>query len=168
MCAPDPALLQKWICAGKGRVRLLTIAPELPGAHELLSVAKSSNVFVAMGHSDATFEESHAAVDGGIHYAVHAFNAMRAFSHRDPGIVGEVLSDDRVFAEIIADVWEITKRRDISPTDSWFVACAKHADAELWVSHPHSDGLLANARAVHRMTFALTECDFHHPSEAGG
>jgi len=56
-----------------------------------------------MGHSNASFDEAAAAVDNGTHYAVHTFNAMRAFSHRDSGIVGTVLSDDRVFAEIIAD-----------------------------------------------------------------
>src|SRR5258708_22312447 len=56
-----------------------------------------------MGHSHATFQEAHSAVEEGVRYAVHTFNAMRGFSHRDPGIVGEVLSDDRVFAEIIAD-----------------------------------------------------------------
>src|SRR5207237_937732 len=56
-----------------------------------------------MGHSNATFKEAEAAAGGGVCYAVHTFNAMREFAHRDPGIVGEVLSDDRVFAEIIAD-----------------------------------------------------------------
>jgi N-acetylglucosamine-6-phosphate deacetylase len=56
-----------------------------------------------MGHSNATFAEARSAVDAGVCYAVHTFNAMRSFSHRDPGIVGEVLTDDRVFAEIIAD-----------------------------------------------------------------
>jgi N-acetylglucosamine-6-phosphate deacetylase len=56
-----------------------------------------------MGHSDASFSEAKAATDAGTRYAVHTFNAMRQFSHRDPGIVGAVLSDDRIFAEIIAD-----------------------------------------------------------------
>jgi N-acetylglucosamine-6-phosphate deacetylase len=56
-----------------------------------------------MGHSNATLAESLAAANAGARYAVHTFNAMRAFSHRDPGIVGAVLSDDRIFAEIIAD-----------------------------------------------------------------
>jgi N-acetylglucosamine-6-phosphate deacetylase len=56
-----------------------------------------------MGHSNATFDEAKAAADRGTCYAVHTFNAMRSLSHRDPGIVAEVLADDRVFAEIIAD-----------------------------------------------------------------
>jgi N-acetylglucosamine-6-phosphate deacetylase len=56
-----------------------------------------------MGHSNATFGEASAAAARGVRYAVHTFNAMREFSHRDPGIVGAVLADDRIFAEIIAD-----------------------------------------------------------------
>jgi N-acetylglucosamine-6-phosphate deacetylase len=103
VCVPDLALFQKWIRAGNKSVRLVTLAPELPGTHELLRMAKASRISIAMGHSNATFQEAHSAVEEGICYAVHTFNAMRAFSHRDPGIVGEVLSDDRVFAEIIAD-----------------------------------------------------------------
>src|SRR5262245_31068898 len=56
-----------------------------------------------MGHSDASFDEAQAAASHGVCYAVHTFNAMRELTHRDPGIAGCVLADDRVFAEIIAD-----------------------------------------------------------------
>jgi N-acetylglucosamine-6-phosphate deacetylase len=101
--APDVALFEKWLRSSKGSVRLLTMAPELEGADVLYASAQRAGVTVAMGHSNASFEEASAAADRGICYAVHTFNAMRPFSHRDPGIVGEVLSDDRVFAEIIAD-----------------------------------------------------------------
>jgi N-acetylglucosamine-6-phosphate deacetylase len=101
--APDSDLFRKWIHAANQTIRLVTVAPELPGAHELIRIAKAAGIFVAMGHSNATSEEAHSAIEEGVCYAVHTFNAMRAFSHRDPGIVGEVLSDDRVFAEIIAD-----------------------------------------------------------------
>jgi N-acetylglucosamine-6-phosphate deacetylase len=100
---PDRFLFQKWIDAADTSLRLVTLAPELPGAHELLRIARDSGIIVAMGHSNATLKEAHSAVEEGVCYAVHTFNAMRAFAHRDPGIVGEVLSDDRVFAEIIAD-----------------------------------------------------------------
>jgi len=79
------------------------MAPELPGAVTVADLARKSGVVVGMGHSDASFSESTAASDGGTRYAVHTFNAMRPLAHRDPGIVGAVLSDDRVFAEIIAD-----------------------------------------------------------------
>ena len=100
---PDAALLSNWIQRSAGMLRLLTMAPELEGAGHVATLARKSGVVVAMGHSDATFSEALSAIDGGVCYAVHTFNAMRQFSHRDPGIVGAVLSDDRVFAEIIAD-----------------------------------------------------------------
>jgi len=101
--APDPVLLAKLLRASNKSLRLLTLAPELPDSEELVRVAEDSGAVLAMGHSNATFEEAGSAVQRGICYAVHTFNAMRAFSHRDPGIVGEVLADDRIFAEIIAD-----------------------------------------------------------------
>jgi N-acetylglucosamine-6-phosphate deacetylase len=101
--APNAVLFQDWIRVSNNSIRLVTIAPELAGGEELLRIAKNSQIFVAMGHSNAKFQEARTAVDEGVNYAVHTFNAMRPFSHRDPGIVGEVLSDDRVFAEIIAD-----------------------------------------------------------------
>lgn len=101
--APDAALLADLIHRSRGTIRLITVAPELPGAANLADFARGSGVAVAMGHSDASFSEAKAATDAGTRYAVHTFNAMRQFSHRDPGIVGAVLSDDRIFAEIIAD-----------------------------------------------------------------
>ena len=100
---PDSNLLANWVQRSGGLIKLLTMAPELDGASETARLSQSLGVVVAMGHSDASLTESHAAVNDGIRYAVHTFNAMRQFSHRDPGIVGAVLSDDRVFAEIIAD-----------------------------------------------------------------
>jgi N-acetylglucosamine-6-phosphate deacetylase len=100
---PDAALLAKWIRLSGNRTKLLTMAPELEGAGPTADLARHSGVVVAMGHSDATLSESLAAANAGTHYAVHTFNAMRPMSHRDPGIVGAVLSDDRIFAEIIAD-----------------------------------------------------------------
>lgn len=101
--APDLNAFEQWVRASGNSVRLMTVAPELNGIAALLTFASRFGVTLAMGHSNATFEEARAAVERGVCYAVHTFNAMRAFSHRDPGIVGEVLSDDKVFAEIIAD-----------------------------------------------------------------
>ena len=100
---PDPNLLSRWIQRSGGLVKLLTMAPELENAGSVAELARKAEVVVAMGHSDATFPEAIAAVESGTRYAVHTFNAMRQFSHRDAGIVGAVLSDDRIFAEIIAD-----------------------------------------------------------------
>ena len=101
--APDVGLLEKWIRAANKTLRLVTLAPELPGADELVPLAREQGVSLAMGHSNATFEQARSAVERGFSYAVHTFNAMRAFSHRGSGIVGEVLADDRIFAEIIPD-----------------------------------------------------------------
>ena len=102
--AVDLGLLHTWVRGSGNTVRLITIAPELDNADLLLQVNRRLlNVDIAMGHSNATFEQARAAADHGVCYAVHTFNAMRTFSHRDPGIVGEVLADDRIYAEIIAD-----------------------------------------------------------------
>ena len=100
---PDPDLLTQWLQRSGGLIKLLTMAPELDSAEATADLARKRGVAVAMGHSDATFSEAVAAVNAGTRYAVHTFNAMRPMSHRDPGIVGAVLSDDRVWAEIIAD-----------------------------------------------------------------
>jgi N-acetylglucosamine-6-phosphate deacetylase len=79
------------------------MAPELDGAAAVSDLARRRGVVVAMGHSDASYKEASDAADKGARYAVHTFNAMRQFTHRDSGIVGTVLADDRIFAEIIAD-----------------------------------------------------------------
>jgi N-acetylglucosamine-6-phosphate deacetylase len=100
---PNPSLLSDWIARAHGTLKLMTMAPELEGANAVARIARDSGVVVAMGHSDASFNEASSAADDGTRYAVHTFNAMRAFSHRDSGITGAVLSDDRIFAEIIAD-----------------------------------------------------------------
>ena len=99
----DAALLEEWIDMSEGAIRLLTIAPEVEGIDAVIKVAQDRGVTVAMGHSDATMETAREAADLGVCYAVHTFNAMRGLHHRDPGIAGAVLSDDRVRAEIIAD-----------------------------------------------------------------
>jgi N-acetylglucosamine-6-phosphate deacetylase len=100
---PDLHLLDEWVNASSGSLRLITVAPELEGALDVVRSAHREHIRVAMGHSDAGFEEAAAASDLGVHYAVHTFNAMRPFMHRDPGILGVALGDDRVYAEIITD-----------------------------------------------------------------
>ena len=101
--APDVQLLAKWIRSSGQSIRLITVAPELDGIEPVIGLAGNSGITVAMGHSNATFEQAGAAAGRGVCYAVHTFNAMREFTHRDPGIVGQVLSNDGIFAEIIAD-----------------------------------------------------------------
>ena len=89
--------------AARGHVRMLTIAPELPGALEVIAEAARRHVCVSVGHSDAEMTVAQDAVNAGARHATHTFNAMRPLDHRDPGILGEVLTDERLSADIIAD-----------------------------------------------------------------
>ncbi|HET9406011.1 MAG TPA: N-acetylglucosamine-6-phosphate deacetylase [Candidatus Sulfotelmatobacter sp.] len=89
--------------AARGHVRVMTIAPELPGALELIAEAARRHVCVSIGHSDAHLSAAEAAVNAGARHATHTFNAMRPLDHRDPGIIAEVLTDDRISADLIAD-----------------------------------------------------------------
>jgi len=89
--------------AARGHVRMMTIAPELPGALEVIAEAARRKVCVSIGHSDAVLDAARAAVHAGAGHATHTFNAMRPLDHRDPGILGEVLTDTRLTADIIAD-----------------------------------------------------------------
>ncbi len=86
-----------------GPVRMITLAPEEAGAGALIEKALAAGVRVALGHTAATFEQTSAAVDAGASQATHTYNAMTGLHHRQPGAVGAVLSDDRVYAQLIAD-----------------------------------------------------------------
>jgi N-acetylglucosamine-6-phosphate deacetylase len=89
--------------AARGHVSMMTIAPELPGALEVIAEAARRKVLVSIGHSDAVLETARAGVRAGARHATHTFNAMRPLDHRDPGILGEVLTDNQLTADIIAD-----------------------------------------------------------------
>ena len=98
---PDPALLERLLNGGP--VRLVTLAPELPGADELIDLLHVRGITVSCGHSDATVQEADAAFERGIRTVTHLFNAMRPLRHRDPGIVGAALARDDVVVQIILD-----------------------------------------------------------------
>ena len=100
---PSTATLQKFLEAADGLVKIVTIAPEIPGAGELIEYAVAAKIVAAIGHTDADYDQARAAIQAGARHAVHMFNAMRPFSHRDPGVVGAILTDPEVTAEIIAD-----------------------------------------------------------------
>ncbi|ACO31696.1 MULTISPECIES: N-acetylglucosamine-6-phosphate deacetylase [Acidobacterium] len=100
---PSVALLDRMWQAAEGHVRLLTIAPELPGADEVIARAVELGIRVSMGHSNATLAEAQRGVQAGAVSATHTFNAMRRFDHREPGIVGEVLTNRSLHAELICD-----------------------------------------------------------------
>jgi N-acetylglucosamine-6-phosphate deacetylase len=89
--------------AARGHVRMMTIAPELPGALEVIAEAARRKVLVSMGHSDATLEAARDGVKAGARHATHTFNAMRPLDHREPGILAEVLTDNHLTADIIVD-----------------------------------------------------------------
>ena len=100
---PSAELLDNFLRAASGNARILTIAPELIGAAPCIDAAHKAGVVVAMGHTDATYEQARAAMARGVRHAVHVYNAMRPFSHRDSGVIGAVLTSPEVTAELIAD-----------------------------------------------------------------
>jgi len=100
---PDISVFDKLYEAAEGHVRLMTLAPELPGALELAAHATARGVRVSLGHSNATAEETRAGIAAGAVSATHTFNAMRPLDHREPGILGVVLATDSLFAELICD-----------------------------------------------------------------
>jgi len=100
---PSAELLEQFIHAAKGNAQMLTLAPELLGAMPCIDAARESGLVVALGHTDATYEQARAAFAHGARHAVHVYNAMRPFSHRDSGVIGAVLTTPEVTAELIAD-----------------------------------------------------------------
>jgi N-acetylglucosamine-6-phosphate deacetylase len=103
LVAPTLKIFDDLWQAARGHVRMMTIAPEIPGAMEVIAEAARRGVCVSIGHSDAEMPVAINAVAAGARHATHTFNAMRPLDHRDPGILGEVLGDDRISADVIAD-----------------------------------------------------------------
>jgi N-acetylglucosamine-6-phosphate deacetylase len=100
---PTLEIFERLWQAARGQVRMMTIAPELPGALEVIAEAAQRKICVSIGHSDAELEAARAGVRAGARHATHTFNAMRPLDHRDPGILAEVLTDRQLTADIIAD-----------------------------------------------------------------
>jgi N-acetylglucosamine-6-phosphate deacetylase len=103
LVAPTIEVFERLWQAARGHVSMLTIAPEIPGALEVIAEAARRKVCVSIGHSDAEMPIAQDAVKAGARHATHTFNAMRPLDHRNPGIIGEVLSNDRMSADIIVD-----------------------------------------------------------------
>jgi N-acetylglucosamine-6-phosphate deacetylase len=89
--------------AGRGWIRQMTLAPELPGAQEVAALFRAAGVVVSMGHTNADYELASAALRGNFTHVTHTFNAQRGFQHREPGVFGAILASDEVTAELIAD-----------------------------------------------------------------
>jgi N-acetylglucosamine-6-phosphate deacetylase len=96
-------LLDRLITAARSHLRLITIAPEPPGASALISRAVAAGVNVSIGHTDANFEEAALAFRAGAAHVTHALNAMRPFHQRDPAVIGAALEAPGVTIEVVAD-----------------------------------------------------------------
>ena len=124
---PDVELLDRLLDAGP--VRLVTLAPELPGAFAVIERLLQREIAISCGHSDANAEQANSAFDRGVRSVTHLFNAMRPFHHRDPGIVGAALARPDVIVQLIVDwihvapvaaamVWQAAQGRVALVTDS--------------------------------------------------
>jgi len=103
LLAPDAEVLNRLIAAGRGSVRMVTVAPELPGAIELIRRIVDVGAIAAIGHSNATYATATSAIDAGASVATHLCNGMRPIHKREPGIVGAALERQEVVCELIAD-----------------------------------------------------------------
>ncbi|MFF1296500.1 MULTISPECIES: N-acetylglucosamine-6-phosphate deacetylase [unclassified Streptomyces] len=100
---PDPAEVRKLIDAARGKARMVTLATELPGGIDSVRLLAEHGVIAAIGHTDATYEQTVEAIDAGATVATHLFNAMPALGHRTPGPIAALLEDERITVELIND-----------------------------------------------------------------
>ena len=103
LCNPGWKAFLSMIGSDLSAVRMITLAPELPGAEDFIRRAVETGITVSLGHSAATAEQAHHAADLGARRVTHTFNAQPALHHRSPGLTGAALTDDRLYAEFIAD-----------------------------------------------------------------
>jgi len=103
LVTPSVKVFDKLWQAARGHIRIMTIAPELECAVEVISEANKRGVSVSLGHSDADLNATREGVTAGARHATHTFNALRPLDHREPGILGEILSNSRLTADVIAD-----------------------------------------------------------------
>lgn len=105
--APDPEEMATLRKAADGALRLVSLAPELPGAEELTRSLAEAGVTVALAHTDATYEQAMAVIHAGATHAIHTFNGMRPLHHREPGVLGAVLTEPTVTCEAITDGYHL-------------------------------------------------------------
>ncbi|MGI3784250.1 MAG: N-acetylglucosamine-6-phosphate deacetylase, partial [Janthinobacterium lividum] len=104
---PEPGTVERLLAAGRGHLRMITIAPELPGGLDAVRRFVDAGVRVAVGHTAADDDTVARALDAGADVGTHVFNAMRPIHHRRPGPVPRLLTDSRVAAELIADGFHV-------------------------------------------------------------
>jgi N-acetylglucosamine-6-phosphate deacetylase len=134
---PDPGLLRRW--RSLAPVVAVTLAPELPGALDLVAELSRGGVLVSLGHSDATAEQAHAAFDRGARSATHLFNAMSPLGHRAPGLPGAALARPDVTVQVIVDghhladdvvrvIWAAAAGRSVLVTDATAAAAREEGE----------------------------------------
>ncbi|WP_339327314.1 N-acetylglucosamine-6-phosphate deacetylase [Streptococcus mutans] len=104
---PSTSELDQWLASSKGLLKKIALAPEREGTAEFISYACKRGVVVALGHSDATYQEAVEAVEAGASVWVHAYNGMRGLNHREPGMVGAVYDIPNTYAELICDGYHV-------------------------------------------------------------
>lgn len=140
-----------WLASLPGRVRIVTIAPELAGAPEAVAALARHDVVVALGHTRATEHEMVAAIDAGATMVTHLFNAMTPLHHRDPGPVGVALTDDRVVAGLVADGAHVHPRvLRLAFAAKTGAGIAITTDATAWRSQPPDADVAVSDGAVRR------------------
>ncbi|WP_134740373.1 N-acetylglucosamine-6-phosphate deacetylase [Nocardioides sp. 503] len=139
---PDPALLEALLEAGRGQVRMVTLAPELPGGLDAVRRLAAAGVVAAIGHTEATYDQARAALDAGARVGTHLFNAMRPLHHREPGPIAALLERPDACVELIADgvhvhpaalrlAAEAKPERIVLVTDAMAAAAAADGDYRL-------------------------------------
>jgi N-acetylglucosamine-6-phosphate deacetylase len=103
IAAPSTENFEQLLKRSRGTAKIITLAPELHGALDLIAEARRAGLVISLGHTDATYEQAMAAIEAGATHAAHVYNAMRPFSHRETGVLGAVLTSPKVSAELIAD-----------------------------------------------------------------
>jgi N-acetylglucosamine-6-phosphate deacetylase len=106
---PTPAAVSELLAAGAGTVRMVTLAPERPGALAAIAELVAAGVLVSVGHSDALASQVAAAAQAGARKVTHLFNAQRPLGQREPGVVGQALTDPRLTSGLIADLHHVTR-----------------------------------------------------------
>jgi N-acetylglucosamine-6-phosphate deacetylase len=173
---PSIELFQRFQEAARGHIRLLTIAPELDRSAELIAYATSTGVRCSLGHTNASAAEARLGISAGATSATHTFNAMRPLDHREPGVLGVVLDEGRLYAELICDgvhvapelvrLWLKAKGRDraILVTDAMSAAGmpdGRYFLGEFEVSVAEGRALLAAdlERGVHTLAGSVLTMD---------
>jgi N-acetylglucosamine-6-phosphate deacetylase len=103
ICTPSPSLLDRILYITKGALKIMTLAPELPGSQQIIQRLRKNGIVPALGHTRATFEQTREAIQSGVSHVTHLFNAMPAMHHREPGPLVAVFRENHVTAQIIPD-----------------------------------------------------------------